>query len=163
MCRSSRSTSQPGHPGTCASSGPDSAACASASPSARIRATCSSMSTTRSLASSAQDSGAWLSPQVETPIVATQGVSRWILEIELAEVGESRPPAERVGRTIPNLGKGMQETTRVLEPDARNQCRKSLARQSFALVLGEDHPPGLIDELISPGLVPVADVADDLR
>ena len=51
-------------------------------------------------------------PEVETPIVASQWVPRWILEFELAQVDESGPPAERIGWNVPNLGKRMQESTR---------------------------------------------------
>lgn len=54
--------------------------------------------------------------QVEAPVIASQRMPNWILEFTLSEVGEPRPPAERVGRSIRNRGEGVEKSVHVLAP-----------------------------------------------
>src|ERR1700686_2833659 len=98
--------------------------------------------------------------QVEAPITASQRMPSWVLEFTLSEVGEPRPPAEGVGRSIRNRGEGVKKSVHVLAPKPFDQQLQGGARVAPALILREDHPARLIDDFLPPRLVPIADVAD---
>src|SRR5579872_2714417 len=84
----------------------------------------------------------------------------WILEFALSLVDEPSPPAQCVGRSIRNRGEGMEKSVYVLAPKPFDQQRECGARVAPALIFREDHPARLVDSLLLPGPVPIADVAN---
>src|ERR1700687_5561225 len=96
--------------------------------------------------------------QVEAPVTASQRMPNRVLEFALSEVGEPRPPAECVGRSIRNRWEGVEKSVHLLAPKPFDQQLQGGARVAPALILREDHPARLIDDFLPPRFVPTADV-----
>jgi GNAT superfamily N-acetyltransferase len=101
--------------------------------------------------------------QVEAPIIASHRVSNRVLEFTLSDVGEPLLPADRIRRLIRDRRVRVKKSAHMLAPKPGHQHRQGLAGQASALIRRKDHPPGLIDEFVSPCLVPITDVADNIR
>jgi hypothetical protein len=74
----------------------------------------------------------------------------WILELMLAEVDESRRPADGMGRPIRNRRKGVEGSVRVLAPKLCHQHRQSLARVAPAHLRVGEEPLDSLEIIVRP-------------
>src|SRR6266853_2262089 len=97
---------------------------------------------------------------VETPVVATHDLARWVLEVASRNQLKAEFPADRIRRCVGHRWKGAQEAPWLLRTGHGNRLRGSGGCHAAPLECRQHRPADLVNVLVTPVVRPAADRAD---
>ena len=95
--------------------------------------------------------------EVQTPVVASHGMTGWILEDQIFQKREPELPTDGVRRTVVHGGERVDGSAPSVISGHRDGGSCSSRRDATSLEPRQYRPADLVNDLIAPGAFPVSD------